>query len=67
MKNREDCLRKKVKKILQTSEEKRNFLPLFNCKNVKIFSEEERKKCLMETAKKYFKIKNEIINKNNVV
>lgn len=67
MKKGDENLKKQVQKILNTSEEKRNFLPLFNCKEINIFSEEERKEYLMNIARKYFEIKNKIDSKNDVI
>ena len=64
MKKDDENLKKRVQKILNTSEEKRNFLPLFNCKDIKFFSEKERKNFLLNITKKYFKIKYEINNKD---
>lgn len=64
MKKGDENLKKRVQKILNTSEEKRNFLPLFNCKDIKVFSEKERKNYLLNVTKKYFKTKYEINNKD---
>ena len=60
MKKDDEKLLKQVKKILETSEEKRNFLPLFNCKNIKVFTEKDRKNYLLNITKKYFFIKSKL-------
>lgn len=64
---RTEKLEKKVRKIIETKEEKRNFLPLFNISKPQILCEEERKLYLMEVAKKYFEIKSKIQKENEKI
>lgn len=59
--------KKKVQKIMVTREEKRDFLPLFNCQKPKIFSEEDRKNYMYEIARKYFEVKKKILEKEEII
>lgn len=52
--------KEKVDKIMRTKETKRNFLPLFDCLNPEILTEEKRHQMVFEVARKYFEMKENI-------
>ena len=59
-KKNQSKLKKDVLKIISTAEEKRNFMPLFGFFEPSIMTEKDRHDKLLETAKKYFSLKEEI-------
>jgi len=59
-------LKKRVEKIVKSAENKRNFLPLFSWGKPRIMKEKEIKNELLNVAKNYFNIKEEI-NKNKEI
>lgn len=60
----ENRVENRIKKIIEASDGKRNFIPLFARLEPCILGEEERKSLLFQATKKYFEVKDKIEEEN---